>query len=51
MGGRLGKAWPVVSTSFTTLELAKVTSGLVEQDATHEADDDTQGDVPAGRRT
>ncbi|OSX63914.1 hypothetical protein POSPLADRAFT_1137644 [Postia placenta MAD-698-R-SB12] len=28
MGGRLGKAWPVVSTSFTTLELAKVTSGL-----------------------
>lgn len=51
MGGRLGKAWPVVSTGFTALELARLTSELAELYATYKADDDAQGDVPVGRRT
>lgn len=51
MGGRLGKAWPAISNGSTTLELARVTSELAEQDVDYEADDGTQGDVPAGRRT
>ncbi|EED81231.1 predicted protein [Postia placenta Mad-698-R] len=38
MGGRLGKAWPAISNGSTTLELARVTSELAEQDATYRRD-------------